>query len=306
MMSLVRTLPGFIIALIMSIHSGNSIAASDAYTRIKPTLVQELLTHLDISATLKKAESGQPYLIFSDEGVKAIFYFFDCTNNGCKSVQLISSFSVDKFDENIFNDWNSDALFTRAYFRDEQAILESDLNINGGITLENFAAFLAYYQNALPEFIAHVQEESSSQKHDTSPDSTGDTGINDKQPKTISLSLQQAEEIDAGCKVTLWAYNNGQKTFPRLQIQLLSTDISLGKKPLGFSFKPLDPEQSAFSVLVVDKTNCWQILKLEIQDVSGCASPHCERQTMMDLGGPLPISDENNSVHFHGNPNESN
>lgn len=306
-MSLVRALSGFLIALIMSIHSGNSMAASDVFIRIKPTLVQELLTHLDISATLKKAESGQPYLIFSDEGVKAIFYFFDCTNNGCKSVQLISSFSVDKFDENIFNDWNSDAVFTRAYFRDKQAILESDLNINGGITLENFAAFLAYYQNALPEFIAHVQKESSSQKHDTSPDSTGDTGINDKQQsQTISLSLQQAEEIDAGCKVTLWAYNNGQKTFPRLQIQLLSTDISLGKKPLGFSFKRLDPEQSASSVLVVDKTNCWQILKLEIQNVSGCASTHCERQTMMDLGGPLPISDDNNSVHFHGNPSESN
>ena len=55
------------------------------------------------------------------------------------------------------NDWNRKQRFTRAYKdKDGDAVLECDLDLEGGVTLENVKAFIDFYRNMLPRFANHL------------------------------------------------------------------------------------------------------------------------------------------------------
>jgi hypothetical protein len=58
--------------------------------------------------------------------------------------------STDNVDEYDMNDWNAQALFSRAYIDDEgDAVLESDFSFVGGVRV---AAFREYVRNAISQF----------------------------------------------------------------------------------------------------------------------------------------------------------
>ncbi len=301
----IRICPRLLFAVLLMFCSGSQ-AASDPITRLQPQFTQQLLDHIDMSATLKKSDSGQPFIIINSEEHKAILYFFDCGEDGCKSVQLISMFSVVQHNHASLNDWNANTMFSRAYLHGQQAVLESDLNIAGGITLDNLAAYLAYYFSAIPDFAEYLQTTSGIEQRDVLPDNKNSSGNQSQKKPTISLYIEQVKESGNGCEVTLGAYNLEKSSLPDLKVVLVSTDVALDRQRLGFNFGRINSDKAASRTQVINQTNCWRVFKMEVKSVSGCGVSRCEGKTMMDLGGPLPISDETGGVHFHGNPSESN
>lgn len=71
-------------------------------------------------------------------------------------IQLYAWFN-DKVSVQKINDWNKKQRFCRAYLdKDGDAVLESDLDLEGGVTLENIKAFIDTYRNLLPLFARHL------------------------------------------------------------------------------------------------------------------------------------------------------
>ena len=134
---------------------------------------------------------------------------------------------------------------------------------------------------------------------------SGDVTSSKDQHRTISLSLQRAQESDSGCKVILGAYNLGRE-LGELKVEFESTDIELNQKTITFSFRQIKTDRAASSTQVIPNTNCWRVLDFKITQVSGCNAANCNEKTKMDLGGPLPISSHSQEIQFHGNPVESN
>lgn len=71
-------------------------------------------------------------------------------------IQLYAWFS-DKVGVAKLNDWNRTQRFCRAYVdKDGDSVLESDLDLEGGVTLENVKAFIDSYRSLLPVFARHL------------------------------------------------------------------------------------------------------------------------------------------------------
>ena len=71
-------------------------------------------------------------------------------------IQLYAWFN-DKVSVQKINDWNKKQRFCRAYVdKDGDAVLESDLDLEGGVTLENIKAFIDAYRTLLPLFARHL------------------------------------------------------------------------------------------------------------------------------------------------------
>lgn len=294
-----------IICISCSFWCGQAFA--DTFTTLKPSLAEELLKQLDMNPSLEKDGNGNPYIVFYSDGYKAAMYFFDCDNQGCSSIQLFSSFSVGDIDLAHIDKWNSNAIFARAYLRNQQASLEADLNISGGITLDNFAAFLAYYTTYMPNYVEMLQNVVS-KKSTTKPSKRNNTKkvTNSNKEKTISLAVERATESDVGCKISFGAYNLGQNSLPNLSVKFESTDISLNQKEVTFNFGSIGGNKASSQTQIIPQTNCWRVLDFKITEISGCDGSNCMEQTMMDLGGPIPISEHSPGIKFHGNPSESN
>jgi hypothetical protein len=115
---------------------------------------QPVITQLsDSDMGLLLNEMGAPYqqaqanlFVFETDGVKVVLY-----NHGT-SIQLHTFFEVWPSPQKI-NQWNANKRFCRAYLNnDGKAAIESDLDLAGGVTIENFGAFFRTYRMQLGEF----------------------------------------------------------------------------------------------------------------------------------------------------------
>jgi len=91
-------------------------------------------------------------------GLRALLFLFDCKEGRCESLQLYATFSMEKPPtlERI-NRWNQEKRFSRAYLdQDGDSVLESELDLQGGVTRRAIALFLDLFEESLSQFAAWI------------------------------------------------------------------------------------------------------------------------------------------------------
>ena len=283
----------------------NQVSA-EVLTKIEPLFLHELLKQLDMKPVLEKSDDGNQYIVFNSDGYKSAIYFFDCDQQGCASIQLFTSFAAGNINPAHLDRWNANAILAKAYLLDKKAAIEADLDFSGGINLDNFAAFLAYYTTSVTHYVEMLKETDSHNSSEKSPDNNRSVQHGSNKKPTISLAIENAFESDVGCRISFGAYNMGKVALPNLSVRFAATDVSLNQKEVVFNFGEINAESGSSKVQIIPQTNCWRVLDLTVTDISGCNGSNCMGQTMMDLGGPLPVSAHSDGIKFHGNPAESN
>lgn len=78
--------------------------------------------------------------------------------NKFDDIQLYAVFTGGKVSMSRINDWNRTKRFSRAYLdKDNDPVLEADLDFEGGVTTESVARFVALFVQSLESFDQHLQ-----------------------------------------------------------------------------------------------------------------------------------------------------
>jgi hypothetical protein len=114
-----------------------------------PEFIETLLTKLNLDYTKVRDNAYR----FQVKGYKVVLF-----NKG-EDMQLYAGFSKSGVTLARINSWNKGKRFTRAYLDDENdPVLESDLNLEGGVSAENLLRFIAIFNQSLEVFIEHIKE----------------------------------------------------------------------------------------------------------------------------------------------------
>lgn len=140
-------------------------------TPLPPSADSPILTHVkvdDVIAVLDEMEikfeqtidnEGDPKLVFDIDEYRTSLFFYSCNAElECRSLLLYSAYSLTDGGslENV-NNWNQRKRFTRAFMeKDGDITLESDLQVEGGITPGAIKEFIFRFQRMLPEFLKHI------------------------------------------------------------------------------------------------------------------------------------------------------
>jgi len=120
-----------------------------------------ILKSLDIPFEQGTDEENCPYfkMKLSDVGVQLLCYGPDDDNKTYSSLQLHSGFKTDGIPLTSINRWNRRRRFSRAYIDDEKdPHLESDLDLEGGVTIGAIKEFIKTYRVSCIVFIADLSE----------------------------------------------------------------------------------------------------------------------------------------------------
>ena len=109
------------------------------------------------SATLTTQNNGNPKIIGKINHIPYTIRFLNCPRvKSCEDMNFSVGFQI-KPDINIINDWNKSKRFSKAYLDDEKdVILEWDVIIAGGISIENMDKSFSYWRLTLGQFIDHI------------------------------------------------------------------------------------------------------------------------------------------------------
>jgi len=137
-------------------------AAQSVVTATDATQVTRVLSANDYEFGLDAEDDGTPIVKLQvGDGYNAILFFYDDNPGqpGYESLQLYIGFAVDgKISLATINDWNYNYRFARSYLDDDlDPVLESDLDLSGGVVLENtLLVFLQNFEAALESFVTEV------------------------------------------------------------------------------------------------------------------------------------------------------
>ncbi|WP_293177723.1 YbjN domain-containing protein [Oceanithermus sp.] len=112
--------------------------------------------------SLDKDEEGAPLIQLEIAGGYSAFLFFyddDPAQPGYESLQLYTAFATEgRVSLQTVNDWNYSYRFAKVYLDDDlDPVLESDLDLAGGVDLEGtLAIFLQNYEAAFETFLGEV------------------------------------------------------------------------------------------------------------------------------------------------------
>lgn len=97
-------------------------------------------------------ERGNNQYYFEVDGLKILLF-----NQG-ETLQL-AAFFTDKVSLSRINEWNRRKRFTRAYLdKDNEPVLESDIELTGGVTEKNVKEWFKTYYVSLKAFKTHLAE----------------------------------------------------------------------------------------------------------------------------------------------------
>jgi hypothetical protein len=111
-------------------------------------LMETLLNTLNINYK----EVGNGSYGFTIKGYKVLLF-----NKG-DDIQLCAVFSGNRVSLNRINEWNREKRFSRAYLdKDGDAVIEADLDFDGGVTGETLLRFIAVFVQSVESFSTHIE-----------------------------------------------------------------------------------------------------------------------------------------------------
>jgi hypothetical protein len=133
--------------------------STSAMAKPDPAGVVTQLSNAQAAAVLKRlgfeyklADKDPSNFVFTMEGYKIVLL------NYPNSLQLYAGFkSGGKVTLETINTWNREKRFSRAYIdSDKDAVIESDLDLEGGVTNESIDEFIRTFRTSLKDFIKHA------------------------------------------------------------------------------------------------------------------------------------------------------
>ncbi len=152
----------FKILILSALLLAFSAAAQGTVSATDATQVTRILSANDYKFSLDAESDGTPVVKLQiGDGYNALLFFYDDDPDqpGYESLQLYAGFSVDnKIALATVNDWNYNYRFAKVYLDDElDPVIESDLDLSGGVTLEGtLLVFLQNFEAAFESFVTEV------------------------------------------------------------------------------------------------------------------------------------------------------
>lgn len=123
-----------------------------------PQAVRAALSSLG-PAELTRDRQGDPLIAGTSGEQSYVVYFYGCSEGErCVEVQFSAGFTTaEPVPLSQINAWNHDNRYGRAYLApDGAAIVEMDVNLDGGICAETFADTADYWRLVLEAFPVHI------------------------------------------------------------------------------------------------------------------------------------------------------
>lgn len=114
------------------------------------------------AATLEKDNQGDPKITGRIDGSKYGIFFYGCSSGAkCDDIQFAAAWAGKKVSLEDINKWNRDKRFGRAYLdRDNDPVLEMDVNVDHGVTKANLDDTFDYWVKVMKAFKKEVLGES--------------------------------------------------------------------------------------------------------------------------------------------------
>lgn len=110
-------------------------------------------------AQLETSNNGQPMMTGSIDGDNYGILMYGCEDGVCDSLQFFASFTTERNGLTLLNQWNEDQRFGAAYVsRSGNVILHWSVNIDFGVSRQNFADSFDIWRLTLAEFNSHLTQ----------------------------------------------------------------------------------------------------------------------------------------------------
>jgi hypothetical protein len=162
-----QALWGLLVLLAACVLTVSTPTVAQGQTPVQVPQVVTSLTPGEIEAILR--EAGYRYERLQRTGrlvafslgmgnLTALLVLDDCRGGRCESLYLAVPFGMRNPPSlERINAWNREKRFSRAYLLDDgDPVLESNLSLTGGVTLEAVVFFLKFFEENLSEFVTWI------------------------------------------------------------------------------------------------------------------------------------------------------
>ena len=124
----------------------------------RPEGLAEVIRDLGYRADMDRSNIGNPMIISSAEGLNFVLFFYYCRESvDCGAVQYSVTFTMRNPPSlETINEWNLNRIVGQARKTDEGAGLTYFVNLEGGVSSENFAESFEDWRVALRDFSRHI------------------------------------------------------------------------------------------------------------------------------------------------------
>ena len=138
---------------------GGGAPAGDLVVAQNPQQLLDIMTEHGWTAKMGTDSYGDPMIEGEISQSSYTIFFYGCTDNkDCRFIQFFSGWDLTNgISLDQINDWNKDKLFGTAYRDDEDdPLLSIVVNLEGGVSRDNFISTLDWFQFTLEEFETHI------------------------------------------------------------------------------------------------------------------------------------------------------
>lgn len=150
-------------AIIAGLFLTIQVSHAQTYNSLTGYEARQILDSVGMeSESQSEGPSGSVKIRFEDGKGKSTMYLTACSSGKkCKRMQLHAGYSMSKKPSmGQINEWNKSKLFSRAYLdSDGDPHLESDIDIEGGVSRETIRDFFRTYRISVRAFTEHINFE---------------------------------------------------------------------------------------------------------------------------------------------------
>ena len=140
--------------------AGTRVSQATVYNAVSGKEIMAMLVKEGYQPSLGKDDDGDPRIKFKARGNTVYIDFYDCNKTEfCGSLNIFVGWRLEnKLDAVDLNQWNADNRYIRVYTDvDNDPYLESDIDLDGGVTMNNVKEFVKMYVSQLDEFVAEFK-----------------------------------------------------------------------------------------------------------------------------------------------------
>lgn len=138
------------VALVSAVHPAGAAEMIDAS---RPEDILNLARGYG-SASMDKADSGDPMIRGRIDGTAYVIFFNDCTDNrDCLTLGFYAAWTDTDVSDRQIADWNRDKRFSRAYIdADGDPVIEFDVNLRFGVSRSNLDDTIDWWKTVMLDF----------------------------------------------------------------------------------------------------------------------------------------------------------